>query len=119
MYKRQQPSAAHPLGTTVSLPIASSTTGGDAFDADNKIPELQRDKSDLEPEREQGDKTDPREPKYRIGMFIKKEVDNIECTGFIHGYVLDKESFVYHVHLIERDTEESITKEDILIFFFI
>ena len=45
-------------------------------------------------------------------------MDNIECTGFIHGYVLGEESFVYYVHLSESDTEESITKEDISTFVF-
>ena len=51
-------------------------------------------------------------------MLVRKEVDNIECTGFIHGYVLDKESFVYYVHLNKPDTDKSITEEDISTFVF-
>jgi hypothetical protein len=50
--------------------------------------------------------------------FVRKEVDNIECTGFIHGYALSEESFVYYVHLNESHTEESITEEDISTFVF-
>ncbi len=91
---------------------------GASFDADTENPELQRDKSDSEPKSDQGDEPPTREPKYKVGMFIRKEVDNIECTGFIYQYVLDKESFVYYVHLNKPDTDESITKEDISTFIF-
>ena len=77
-----------------------------AIDADKKNPELQREKSYSEPESDQGDEPYPREPKYKVGTFIKKEVDNIECTGFIRDYELGKESFVYRVHLIEPKTDE-------------
>ena len=45
-------------------------------------------------------------------------MDNIECTGFIHGYVLGEESFVYYVHLNKPNTDESITEEDISTFVF-
>ncbi len=71
-----------------------------------------------EQENDQGAEPNPREPKYKVRAFVKREVDNIECTGFIHGYALDNESFVYHVHLNEPDTDESITKEDISDFVF-
>ena len=80
------------------------TTGGASFDADTENPELQRDKSDSEPESNPGDEPPTKEPQYKVGTFVRKEVDNIECTGFIYSYVLGKESFVYYVHLIEPDT---------------
>ncbi len=113
-----QPSSVLPPATSVLLPTASSTTVGASFDADKENPEVQRDKSDSEPESDQGDEPHPREPKYKVGMFIKKEVDNIECTGFIHDYELGKESFVYRVHLIEPKTDEYITEDDITPFVF-
>jgi len=100
------------------LPTVSSTTGGSSFDADKENPELQRDKSDLKPESDQGDEPHPRDAKYKVGTLIKKEVDSICCTGFIHGYVLNKESFMYHVHLNKPNTEESITEEEISKFVF-
>lgn len=113
-----QPSSVLPPATSVSLPTASSTTGGASFDADTENPEHQRDKSDSEPGSDQGDDLPTREPKYKVGTFIRKEVDNIECTGFIHGYVLGEESFVYYVHMNEPDIEECITEEDISTFIF-
>lgn len=113
-----QPSSVLPPATSVSLPTASSTTGGASFDADTENPEHQRDKSDSEPGSDQGDDLPTREPKYKFGTFIRKEVDNIECTGFIHGYVLGEESFVYYVHMNEPDIEECITEEDISTFIF-
>ena len=100
------------------MPTASSTTSGASFDADTENPELQRDKSDSEPKSNQGDESPTREPKYKVGTFVRKEVDNIECTGFIHDYLRSKESFVYYVHLNESHTEESITEEDISTFVF-
>lgn len=113
-----QPSSVLPPATSVSLPTASSTTGGASFDADTENPEHQRDKSDSEPGSDQGDDLPTREPKYKFGTFIRKEVDNIECTGFIHGYVLGEESFVYYVHMNEPNIEECITEEDISTFIF-
>ena len=86
-----KPSSVLPPATSVSLPTASSTTGGASFDADTENPELQRDKSGSEPESNQGDEPPAREPKYKVGTFVRKEVDNIECTGFIHSYVLGKD----------------------------
>ena len=100
-----QPSSVLPPATSVSLPTASSTTGGASFDADTENPEIQGDKSDSEPKSDQEEEHPAREPKYKIGTFVRKEVDNIECTGFIHGYVLSEESFVYYVHLNKPDTD--------------
>ncbi len=113
--------------------MITSTTVGASFDADNENRELPRDKSNSEAESDQGNNPDPREqendqvaepnprePKYKVGTFVKREVDSIACSGFIHGYALDNESFMYHVQLNKPDTDESITKEDILdLVFFV
>ena len=69
-----QPSSVLPPATSVLLPTASST-GGASFDADTENPEIQGDKSDSEPESDQGDEPPAREPKYKVGTFVRKEVD--------------------------------------------
>ncbi len=69
-----QPSSVLPPATSVSLPTASSTTGGASYNSDTENPELQRDKSDLEPKSNQGDEPPTREPKYKVGTFVRKEV---------------------------------------------
>ncbi len=80
---------------------------------------MQEDKLDSEPESDQGDgSVDPETPKYKVGTFIIKEVDNIWCARVIHRVVLEKKLFLYSVKLNEVDIEEGIMEDDIDQFVF-
>ncbi len=80
---------------------------------------MQVDKPESEPESDQGDgSSDPKTPKYKVGTFIIKEVDDIWCTGVIHRVIFEKKSFVYSVKLNEVDFEESIMEDEIDQFVF-
>ncbi len=59
------------------------------------------------------DKIDSKVPKYEVGTFVIKEVDNIWCTGAIYRSGLNMMSFVYFVHFTELDFEETIVEDDI------
>ena len=68
---------------------------------------MQVDKPELEPESDQGDgSSDHKTPKYKVGTFIIKEMDDILCTGVIHRVIFENKSFVYSVKLTEVDFEE-------------
>ena len=80
---------------------------------------MQGDKPELEPESDRGDgSSDPKTPKYKVGTFIIKEMDNICCTGVIHRVIFEKKSFVYSVKLNEVDIEEGIMEDEIDPFIF-
>jgi hypothetical protein len=80
---------------------------------------VQGDNPDSEPESDQGDgSTEPKTPKYKVGTFVIKEVDDICCTGVIHRVVFEKESFLYSVKLNEVNIEESIMEDEIDQFVF-
>ena len=64
------------------------------------------------------DKIDSKLPKYKVGTFVIKEVDNIWCTGVIHRVIFEKKSFVYSVKLNEVDFEEGIMEDEIDQFVF-
>ena len=59
------------------------------------------------------DEIDSQVPKYKVGTFVIKEVDNILCTGVIHRSSFDKTSFLNFVHFTELDIEEAIFGDDI------
>ena len=80
---------------------------------------MQVDKPESEPESDQGDdSSDPKTPKYKVGTFIIKEMDDILCTGVIHRVIFEKKSFVYSVKLNEVDFEEGIMEDEIDQFVF-
>ena len=56
---------------------------------------------------------DSKVPKYKVGTFVIKDVDNIWCTGVIHMCGFDKTSFLYFVHFTKLDLEETINEDDI------
>ena len=79
---------------------------------------MQGDKPELEPESDQGDvSSDPKTPKYKVGTFIIKEMDN-SCTGVIQRDIFEKKSFVYYVKLNKVDIEEGIMEDEIDPFVF-
>ena len=81
--------------TSVLPPLAEPTTSGTSLDTSQENPNVQGDKPDLEPESDQGDGSiDPKTPKFKVGAFIIKEVDNIWCTGVIHRLFLRNLSFI-------------------------
>ena len=71
------------------LPSTSTVTPG--CDSSHENINVQVDKPDSEPENDEGDDSVlPKTPKYRIGTFVMKEVDDISCTGVIHRVVFDQ-----------------------------
>ena len=64
-------------------------------------------------ESDKEDKIDSKVPKYKVGTFVIKDVDNIWCTGVIHRSGFDKTSFLYFVHSTELDLKEAIIEDDI------
>ena len=113
------PSADLAAPTSVSPPLADPTTSGPSLDSSQENPNYQGDNPDSEPESDQGDGfNEPKSPKYKVGTFIIKEVDNIWCTGVIHRVVFEKKSFLYSVKLNEVDIEESIMEDEIDQFVF-
>ena len=113
------PSADLAAPTSVPPPLAERTTSGTSLDSSQENPNDQGDNPDLEPEIDQGDGfNDAKSPKYKVGTFIIKEVDNILCTGLIHRVVFEKKSFLYSVKLNEVDIEESIMEDEIDQFVF-
>jgi hypothetical protein len=89
------------------------------LDSSQENPNVQGDKPDSEPESDQGDgSSDPKTPKYKVGTFIIKEMDNICCTGVIHRVIFEKKSFVYSVKLNEVDIEEGIMEDEMDQFVF-
>ncbi len=80
---------------------------------------MQEDKLDLEPESDQWDgSVDPKTPKYKVGTFIIKEMDDILYTGFIHRFVFEKISFLCSVKLNEVEIEEGIMEDENSQFVF-
>ena len=78
------------------LPSTSTVTPG--CDSSHENINVQVDKPDSEPENDEGDDSVlPKTPKYRIGTFVIKEVDDISCTGVIHRVVFDQNTFLYSV----------------------
>jgi hypothetical protein len=74
------------------------------LDSSQENPNVQVDKPESEPERDQGDGfNDPKTPKYKVGTITIKEMDDILCTGVIHRVIFEKKSFVYSVKLTEVD----------------
>jgi hypothetical protein len=89
------------------------------LDSSQENPNVQVDKPESEPESDQGDGSSyPKTPKYKVGTFIIKEMDDILCTGVIHRVIFEKKSFVYSVKLNEVDFEESIMEDEIDQFVF-
>ena len=80
---------------------------------------MQVDKPDSEPENDEGDDSVlPKTPKYRIGTFVIKEVDDISCTGVIHRVVFDQNTFLYSVRLGEVDLEGTIDEDEMKKYVF-
>jgi hypothetical protein len=108
------PSADPPHPASVTPTIAASTTAVTLFASFQENPNVQRDKPDQEPESDQGDcSIDPKTPKYKVGTFVLKELDNVCCAGVIHRVVLEKKSFLYSVKLNEVDIKEGIIDDEI------
>ena len=61
---------------------------------------------------------DSKVPKYKVGTFVIKDVDNTWCTGVIHSCGFDKTSFLYFVHFTKFDLEQPIVEDDIDSLFF-
>ena len=108
------PSADLTPPTSVPPPFAEPTTSGTSLDSSQENPNVQGDNPDLEPESGQGDGfNDPKTPKYKVGTFIIKVVDNVCCTEVIHRVIFEKKSFIYSVKLNEVDIEEGIIEDEI------
>ena len=75
----------------------------------------ERDKEDgndpTKGERDQGEEIDSELPKYKVGTFIIKEVDNIWCTGVIHRCGFDKTLSLYFLNFTKLDLEETIVMD--------
>ena len=85
------PSADLAAPTSVPPPLAEPITSGTSLDSSQENPNVQGEKSDSETESDQVEGfNDPKTPKYKVGTFIIKEVDNIWCTGVIHRVILEK-----------------------------
>ena len=70
---------------SVPPPLAEPTISETPLDSSQENPNVQVDKPESEPESDQGDgSSDPKTPKYKVGTFIIKEMDDILCTGVIH-----------------------------------
>ena len=99
------------------LPSTSTVTPG--CDSSHENINVQVDKPDSEPENDEGDDSVlPKTPKYRIGTFVIKEVDDISCTGVIHRVVFDQNTFLYSVRLGEVDLEETIDEDEMKKYVF-
>ena len=104
---------------SVPPPLAEPTISETPLDSSQENPNVQGGKPESEPESDQGDvPSDPKTPKYKVGTFIIKEMDNICCTGVIHRVIFEKKSFVYSVKLNEVDIEEGIMEDEIDPFVF-
>ena len=104
---------------SVPPPLGEPTISETPLDSSQENPNVQVDKPESEPESDQGDgSSNPKTPKYKVGTFIIKEMDDILCTGVIHRVIFEKKSFVYSVKLNEVDFEESIMEDEIDQFVF-
>jgi hypothetical protein len=117
------PSADQPPSTStppsVPPPLVEPTISETPLDSSQDNLNVQVDKPESEPESDQGDgSSDPKTPKYKVGTFIIKEMNDILCTGVIHRVIFEKNSFVYSVKLNEVDFEEGIMEDEIDQFVF-
>ena len=104
---------------SVPPPLAEPTISETPLDSSQDNLNVQVDKPESEPESDQGDgSSDPKTPKYKVGTFIIKEMNDILCTGVIHRVIFEKNSFVYSVKLNEVDFEEGIMEDEIDQFVF-
>ena len=84
------PSADLAAPTSGSHPLAEPISGA-SIDSSQENPNVQGEKSDSETESDQVECfNDPKTPKYKVGTFIIKEVDDICCTGVIHRVDFEK-----------------------------
>jgi hypothetical protein len=131
----EHPSAVSPLAASTTSPLdsfqANPHVQGDKPDSEQdneddgsvllKNANYKIDKPDSEQDNDEDDDSVlPKTAKYKIGMFVIKEFDNISCAGVIHRVVYEQNTFMYSVSFFEVDLEETFKEDEITkhVFFY-